>query len=153
MGGGRAGKAMAQAERAILFRAIHAEGLKRGLDHDGLHDVCRGKFGAESMGALDVGQLKTLFRDLTGKNFQARRRTALPKRGCLRRGGLEMVSGEDLETLGRAFSMRGWGEETRREFVRRQLGGREQIRTRADFWRVFSGVRAMNRRGDGQANV
>jgi hypothetical protein len=58
-----------------------------------------------------------------------------------------MVSGEDLELLGRAFANRGWSEDTQRNFIRRQLGrGREQIRTRADFHRVFSGVRAMSKR-------
>jgi len=126
-----------------LFRALHAEARKRGLDHDGLRDVCALKFGVRSMTELDEGQLRTLYRDWTGRGLK--RKTPLPKRGCARAPGIEMVSGEDLETLARAFALRGWDERTQRQFVRRQLG-REEIRTRKDFWRVFSGVRAMNRR-------
>jgi hypothetical protein len=131
--------------RARLMRALHAEGSKRGLDHDGIRDICHLKFNVDSMGALNEGQLKTLFRDWTGRNF-TRRKTALPKRGYAKSGELEMVSAEDLETLERAFSARQWGPETKRAFIRRQLDGREEIRTKADFHRVFSGARAMNRR-------
>lgn len=128
------------------MRALHAEGAKRGYDHAGLHDLCWVKFGAGSMAALDLGQLKTFFADLVGRNFRRRRATPLPRKETARGADLEMVGAEDLETLGNAFALRQWGPETRAEFIRRQLGGREQIRTRGDFWRVFSGVRAMNRR-------
>jgi hypothetical protein len=98
------------------------------------------------MSDLDEGQLKTLYRTWTGRNFNGRRSTPLPKRGYGKQGELDMVTAEDIETLGRAFATRNWGPETQRTFIRRQLGGREQIRTRKDFHRVFSGVRAMNRR-------
>jgi hypothetical protein len=131
--------------KTLLIRALHAEAAKRGLDHDGLRDVCRVRFSVASMRDLSDGQLKTLFRDWTGRNFVRKRTTPLPKRGYGRAGELELVSGEDLETLGRAFAARQWGPETQRAFIRRQLG-RDQIRTRRDFHRVFSGVRAMNRR-------
>lgn len=126
--------------------ALHAEAAKRGLDHEGLRDVCRMRFSVESMTALSEGQLKTLYRDWTGRNFVTKRTTPLPKRGYASSKDLEMVSAEDLETLERAFAARQWGPETKRNFIRRQLGGREQIKTRRDFQKVFSGVRAMNRR-------
>jgi hypothetical protein len=127
------------------MRAIHAEGLKRGLDHEALRDVCRAKFGVASMAELSAGQKKQLFRDLAGKNFVTHR-MRLPERGYAQQGKLEMISPAELETLERAFALRGWGPETKKAFVRRQLGGREEIRTRADFQRVFRGVQAMNRR-------
>ena len=143
--------------RARLFRAVHAEGLKRGLDHDGLRDVCRERFKLESMGKLQVNQLQQLYRGFTGYGFRARKAgtrpaAPLPKRGYGQRGELEMVSADHLETLARAFAMRGWGRETQRVFIRRQLSGREQIRTTRDFQRVFRGVQAMNRR-DGLAGA
>jgi hypothetical protein len=132
-------------DRARLMRAVHAEGLSRGLDHEALRDVCREKFQVASMGDLSDSQLRRLYRDWTGRTLG--RSAPLPPKGYAKKQGeLEIVSGEDLELLERAFAKRAWGPETKREFVRRQLGGREQIRTRADFHRVFSGVRAMNRR-------
>jgi hypothetical protein len=133
--------------RARLFRAVHAEGLKRGMGHAELREVCRERYGVASMQQLDDEKLQELYRGWTGHGL--RRRTAMPKKGSGRSVGLaEMVTGEDLQTLANAFAARGWGKETQREFIRRQLGGREQIRTRGDFWKVFSGVRAMNRRGN-----
>ena len=134
--------------RARLMRMVHVEGVKRGLDHDALHEVCKTRYGVESMSKLDEAQLKSLLH-FWGLRFNGRRETPLPKRGYGKHGELDMVTGEDIETLGRAFAARNWGPETQRAFIRRQLGGREQIRTRRDFHRVFSGVRAMNRR-DGQ---
>jgi hypothetical protein len=132
--------------RVRLMRAVHAEGLKRGLDHEALRDVCRQKFNTGSMGDLSDTQLRKIYRDWTGRTLGRSAAVVLPKRGHAKQGGLEMVSGEELELLERAFARRAWGPDTKREFIRRQLGGREQIRTRADFHRVFSGVRAMNRR-------
>ena len=132
--------------RSRLFRAIHAEALKRGLDHDALHDLCALKFHAPSMAALDPGQLKTLYRDLAGKNLRPRRQSALPRAGYgTHNEPLELITPDDLETLARACAIRGWGQDTLRAFTLRQLG-HDQIRTRHDFHRVFSGLRAMNRR-------
>lgn len=133
-----------QSSRARLFQALHAEAAKRGLDHDALHDLCRQRFQVASMSAMNEGRLQTLYHDWTGKSV--RRRSPLPKKGAAKGKTDAMVSKEDIETLGRAFAARNWGPETQRLFVSRQLGGREQIRTRGDFWKVFSGVRAMNRR-------
>ncbi len=134
-----------QSARARLFRAVHAEGTKRGLDHDALREVCRGRFGVHSMGDLTEPQLEFLYRDWTGHGIR-KRRGSLPKRGYARGNQIELVSGEDLELLGRAFAKSGWGKETQAAFIRRQLSGRADIRTRGDFWKVFSGVRAMQRR-------
>lgn len=131
--------------RVRLYRAIHAEGAKRQLDHDGVREVCRLKFGMHSLKELTDGQLQQVLYDWTGRALRATPRR-LPKRGYAHAPGPEeLVSAEDLELLGRAFSRRGWGPETRRAFVERVLG-RSEIRTRRDWWRVFSGVRAMNRR-------
>lgn len=131
----------ASAARARLFRALHAEGSKRGLDHDALRDLCRERFSVASMAELNEGQLREMYRAWTGHGL--RRKSALPRRPS---GAVaEMVTGDDLNTLAEAFALRGWTHETQRAFIHRQLG-RDEIRTRRDFWRVFSGVRAMNRR-------
>jgi hypothetical protein len=115
------------------------------MDHDALRDMCRERYKVHSMGELSDGQLEAVYRGWTGHALK--RKSALPPRGYANTTEVAMVSGEDLETLARAFAARGWGKETQAVFIRRQLGGREQIRTRKDFWKVFSGVRAMNRRG------
>ncbi len=129
-----------------LMKALHAEAVKRGLDHDELSGLCRAKFNVRSMREMTAGQMQALLREWTGRALPSKRTTPLPQRGYGRTGALELVSGEDLETLGRAFAARGWGIDTQAEFVRRQLRGRDQIRTRKDFNAVFRAVQAMNRR-------
>lgn len=139
--------------RTLVMRALHSEGAKRGLDHEGLREMCRGRFGVASMGELDLAQAATLYKDLTGTEFllHTRPKVKLPARGYGKDGEAQIVSGGELELLERAFAKRGWGPATKLEFVRRQLHGRDQIRTRADFQRVFRGVQAMNRR-DGKGD-
>jgi hypothetical protein len=76
-----------------------------------------------------------------------KRRAELPRRGDAAKGtGERMVSGDELMEFERQCAKRNWGEETRRNFLRRQLDGRDRIRTRRDFARAYNGVRAMNRR-------
>jgi hypothetical protein len=128
--------------RTRLFRALHAEAKKRNLGHEELRDV----LGCHSMSQAPTAALQQLMHAWTGHNL--RQPTKLPRRGYVKSGELEMVSGADLNTLAAAFSLRGWDQDTRRNFIRRQLRGRETITTRSDFYRVFSGVRAMNRRDD-----
>jgi hypothetical protein len=138
---------MATGLRARAFRAVHAEALKRGLDHDALRDVCRQQFGVHSMGQLNEGQLIQLYKGWTGKGL--RRLHPLPKRGRQPGDEGQIVSSGDLEVLGLEFAQAAWGPETQRSFIRRQLRGRDQIRTHADFKRVFQGIRAINRRSEG----
>lgn len=142
-------------DRTRVMRALHAEGAKRGLDHEGLREMCRGRFGVASMGDLDLAQAASLYKDVTGTEFLVAGRgpaprVKLPERGYAARGETQIVSGGELELLERAFAKRAWGPATKLAFIRRQLG-REQIRTRADFQRVFRGVQAMNRR-DGKGD-
>ncbi len=139
------GEAVKTTRRARLFRAVHAEAARRGIDHVSLSEICRNRFGVESMGDLADDKIEDIYRSWTGHGIRGR---ALPKRGYAKTSELEIVSPQDVETLARAFAKRGWGEETQRNFIRRQLGGRDEIRTRRDFWKVFSGVRAMNRRAE-----
>lgn len=142
--------------RARLMGALHSEGVKRGFDHDRLRELCGERYGVESMKDLSIDQMDDLFKHWLGRRFPRARRTAarppLPARGAAQESVSEIVSPQHLETLGRAFGMRGWGPKTKREFIRRQLGGREQIRTKADFQKVFRGVQAINRR-DGIAGA
>jgi len=144
----------ADRRRALVMRALHAEGARRGLDHDGLRDVAAARFQAASMSALSLKELAEMYLGLTGQEFlfhQSKSHVTLPPRGITQSCLTELVSGEELELLERAFAARGWGNETKKAFIRRQLRGLEQIRTRADFQRVFRGVQAMNRR-DGIEN-
>ena len=132
------------AARIRLFRGIHSEAAKRKLDHDALHDMVCKQFGVHSMGELTDSQLDMVYRAWTGKTVK--RAGKLPSRGELGKQGEAMVSADDLELLGQEFSRRGLGAEGQRNFVRRQLRGREEIRTRKDYVRVMGGLRAMNRR-------
>lgn len=130
--------------RTRVFRALHAEARKRGVDHDGLHEIALLRHGVRSMSDMTDEQLLGLYRAWTGKTL--RRRAELPRRGKDPVADLRMVSGEEMIALDQEFAKRGWGPETKQNFVRRQLKGRESIRSYRDWKRVFNGVRAMNRR-------
>jgi len=130
--------------RIRLFHAIHAEAAKRKLDHDALHDMMVERFKVRSMSELSDKQLETVYHGWTGKGLK--RAGKLPKRGELAKQGDEIVSPADLEMLAQEFAKRELGADGQRNFVRRQLHGREEIRTRKDIVRVLGGLRAMNRR-------
>ena len=130
--------------RNRLFRGIHAEALKRGMDHDALHDMVAQRFSVHSMSEASDAQLEAVYRGWTGKSLK--RVGKLPQRGELAKQAEEMVSPADLELLAQEFAARGLGIDGQRNFVRRQLRGREEIRTRKDVVRVMGGLRAMNRR-------
>ena len=131
--------------RGRLFKGLHAEAIKRGVDHDGLRRICRESYGVHSMSEVSDSDLVALYKSFTGKTLK--RRSPLPRRGesC---GQLveQMVSGEDLVSLDAEFAKRSMGADARQSFVRRQLGGRDKIVSRRDFARVFHGLRAMSRR-------
>lgn len=131
--------------RNRLFRAVHAEAKKRKMDHDALHDMCRTRFGATSMSALTDAQLQTIYSDWTGHGLK--RRAPLPKRGEVGTKALMvMATPEDLEMMEAEFAKRNLGTESKRAFIRRQLRGRDVLRTRGDVVKVTAGIRAMNRR-------
>jgi hypothetical protein len=131
--------------RNRLFRAVHVEGQKRGFDHDALRDLCAERYGVHSMSALTDGQLAAVYHSWTGKGL--RRRAALPQRGeALKAKAETIVSGEELLELDREFATRGLGESGRLAFIRRQLRGRDQIRTRKDWVKIITPLRRMNRR-------
>lgn len=134
------------AYRNRLFRGVHAEALKRRLDHDALHDLCSNEFGVKSMGDLSDSQLLSLYRRWTGGKT-LKRRARLPRKGeAAAKAVAGMVSGAEVEDLMAAFAESGMGKEGAAAFVRRQLHGRDQVRTRAEFVKVMSGLRAMARR-------
>ena len=108
--------------RNRLFRAVHAEARKRRMDHDAIHDMCREKFGAESMSKLTDGQLLTIYRDWTGHGLKTK--AALPKRGEVGTKELAvMATAGDLEMLEAEFAKRGLGPDGKRSFIKRQLNG------------------------------
>jgi hypothetical protein len=123
---------------------VHAEAVKCGLDHDALHTMACERYEVHSMSELTEEQLAAIYRGWTGKALKGTGK--LPKRGELARKGDEMISPVDLELLAQEFAKRGLGADGQQNFVRRQLAGRAEIRTRKDFVRVMGGLRAMNRR-------
>lgn len=131
-----------KALRNKVFRALHAEALKRKIDHDDLRDI----FKVKSLSTVETPRLIDQLKAWTGKGV--RRRTALPRKGYGQGDSpeVQMAGLEDLTTLRDAFAIAGMGGDAQRAFIARQLRGREEVRTRADFHKVFSGVRAMNRR-------
>jgi hypothetical protein len=132
--------------RARLFKAVHAEGQKRGLDHDALHDLCCEQFAVHSMGQATDHQLEGLYRHWTGHTLK--RRAKLPRRGEAAKASAaaQMISAEEIVALDAEFARRNLVDGERANFMRRQLRGRADVRTRADWARVITPLRAMNAR-------
>jgi hypothetical protein len=116
-------------------------------------------FKVRSLSTVETNDLVGLLKQWTGRAVRksrpsrksawpARPAEQMPRRGYGKNGETELVGGDDLNTLAEAFAQRNMGKEAQANFIRRQLRGRDSIRTRADFHRVFSGVRAMNRRDE-----
>jgi len=127
-------------DRAKLLRAIHAEGRKRGMDHDALHDM----FKTPSLSTVSIDELERTLKGWTGKGL--RRNAPLPRRGYGSSTFVELAGLEDFATLANAFAVAQMNGEAQKTFIRRQLRGRDTVRTVADFHKVFSGLRAINRR-------
>src|SRR5882762_6235393 len=94
------------------------------------------------MSKLEDNHLLSIYRGWTGKTLKTGGK--LPRRGETAK--LELASPLDLELVDQEFANRGLGEAQQAAFLRRQLRGRTEIRTRADAVRVLGGLRAMNRR-------
>lgn len=129
--------------RNRLFHALHAEAKKRHMDHDALHDMICKSFSVHSMSQATDAQLLGIYRQWTGKTLK--RRAHLGDPGWQEKPD-GLVSGEELIALDQAFALRGLGAEGRANFVRRQLKGRDQIKSRRDCIRVLHAIRAMNER-------
>ena len=141
--------------RTRLLRGFHGEGKRRGLDHDGMRDVAADRFGVSSMAALKLEQMQAWYRDWTGRAFRPKRRRIVDAArrkaaGKAGRTGAEdkvvhLASGEDLDLLGEYAARLGWGKQTLGSFIRRQLQGRETIRTVGDLNKVLWPMKRMAR--------
>jgi hypothetical protein len=145
-----------------MMRGLHAEGAKRGLSHDGLHELVAKRYGVDSLAQLSETQLREWYREFTGKGFRhagvggaARRRAAgtagrrqagQPVNGSTdQRNVVELVSGDDLAMLADLAQQIGWSVSGLYTFVERQIG-RSKIRTMAEFNKVLWAVKAIARR-------
>lgn len=133
-----------KALRSRLMRAIHAEGARRRLDHDALHDLVEAKFAVRTMAAVETKDLLALYKGWTGHGLKSRAQK--PSRGETAVARMQMVSAEEAIALEMEFARRGLGDDGKKNFIRRQLRGRDQVRTRGDWVRVIAPLRAMNRR-------
>ena len=133
--------------RGRLFKGLHAEAAKRGMSHDDLRALCHDAYGIHSLSEMTEIDLMKLYKGWTGRGL--RRKCMLPGRGEAAKtkpGEIRMASADELCELESEFAKRGLGQEGKENFIRRQLGGRLVVRTRAQFCSVLGGLRAMNRR-------
>ncbi len=143
--------------RAKLVRALHAEARKRGWGHADLHDEAAERFGAASISALSDEQIKDWFLAMTGRMFRAkhsgiadkRRRqaagTAGRKTAAAKTNVVHLASADDVELLYQVAYKIGWDKQRLKGFIRRQLKGRETIRTLADLNKVLWPLKRMAR--------
>ena len=132
------------------IRALYARARERGLDSDGLHEIVLDRFGAESIKTLSNKQAAALLNGF-GKSraSSAARRHAQSHHGRKNYDPsgepIQLASDREREMLREAGERRGWNDDTLRGFIRRQTG-RDDVRTMADFNKVFWPLKAMNRR-------
>ena len=139
-----------------VMGALHAEAAKLGLSHQDLSEMAGQRYGVASMAALDDGQLRDLFLDLTGRVFhpkhpgmqnrQRRKAAGTAGRKDASNKVVEMAATVDVEMVYQLGYALGWTQQTIKTFIRRQLRGRDQLRTMADVNKVLWGLRAIAKR-------
>ena len=145
-----------------LLRAVHAEAAKKDLDHHALHAQAVECFGVDSIAVLTEQQLRDLFRGVAGRPYRAKhpgvrgneRRQAAGMAGRKKAPGgadvdekvVHLATTADVQLCYDAAYAIGWDRERLMSFIRRQLGGRETIRTLAECNKVLWPLKAMGRR-------
>ena len=134
-----------------FLRAIYASARAHNVTNEGLHETIWMAFQKKSVKELTTAQALELLDGLNGKKrpagLSAERRQAMNSHG--RKGHHAateyLVNERERRLLSEAASMRGWPEETLTGFVARQIGCAE-VRTMAEFNKVFWALKSMNRR-------
>ena len=133
---------------------------KKDLDHDALHAQAVERFSVDSIAVLTEEQLRELFRGLAGRPFRAKhpgvrgkqRRQAAGmagRKGPAAEGEKKVVhlaTTADVEMVYDAAYAIGWDQKRLISFIRRQLEGKETIRTLAECNKVLWPLKAMGRR-------
>ena len=145
--------------RKMALKALHAEATKRGLAHSYLHDLAEQRFGVDSLARLDQAQLREMYKAVTGKalflkhrgvrSAAGRRAAGTAGRGdepAASRKVARFPSADDFEMLAATLERLGWTRETFSNFVRRQLKGRGEIVTLADFNKVYWAMKGISQR-------
>jgi UTP:GlnB (protein PII) uridylyltransferase len=150
----------AKQSRTKYLPAIFAAAREKGVTHEQLHETIWVSWQKKSLKDLTAEQAGLLIDGLRGKSqgahryrsngpFTPRRREAMQAHGRkdYDRSGdaVYMVNARELAMLREAAEVRGWSEETLRQFTKRQIG-HETPRTMAELNKVFWPLKAMNRR-------
>ncbi|MGE5487554.1 MAG: hypothetical protein ACM3ZB_07010 [bacterium] len=136
-----------------FLRAIYGAARAHGVNNQVLHDMIWFEWQKKSLKDLTPAQSMELLDTLNGKtpskNFSSDRRRAMASHG--RRDydssgdAAYMINERERRMLQEAAALRGWSLGGLQHFIERQLK-HEQIRTMAEFNKVFWALKAMNRR-------
>lgn len=150
------GKQLREPVDGKLIAAIFACAREHHVDNQALHEAIEAGFNKTSIRRLTRGEAYRLLDGLRGK--QRRGGGASGYKGTARgqamashgRKGVkvdvhELVTTRELQMLNEAAAPRGWSSKALVDFIERQTGHRE-VRTLADFNKVFHALKAMNRR-------
>jgi hypothetical protein len=149
-------------QRSKMMRGLHAEASKRGLSHDGLHELVEKRYGVASLSQLSEAQLREWYREFSGKGFRHRGMGSASRRRAAGAAGrrqpdqpinrstdqskvIELASADDIAMLIDLAGQIGWSVTALHKFVARQIG-RENIRTMAEFNKVLWALKAIARR-------
>jgi hypothetical protein len=143
-------------QRSKMMRGLHAEARKRGLSHDGLHELVEKRYGVRSLSQLSEAQLREWYREFSGKGFRHRGIAPGSRAWAAGNAGkkaapdgarkvVELAGADDIAMLIDLAARIGWSVTGFHKFVARQLG-REQVRTMADVNKVLWALKTIARR-------
>lgn len=149
-------KQMREPVDSHLIATIFACAREHNVDNQALHEAIEVGYGKTSIRRLTRAEAYKLLDGMRGK--QRRGGGASGYKGTARgqamashgRKGVkvdvhELVTTRELQMLNEAAAPRGWSATALVDFIERQTGHRE-VRTLADFNKVFHALKSMNRR-------
>ncbi len=133
-----------------LMRAIYACAREHQVDGEALHEAIHAGFGKASVKELTDRQARQLLDGMRGKvrepqPWQRREAQAFDGRRKVKVDVHTLINDRERELLREAAALRGWDDSTLAAFAARQTGTSE-IRTMAQFNKVFWPLKSMNRR-------
>ncbi|MFB3828941.1 MAG: hypothetical protein ACE15B_19400 [Bryobacteraceae bacterium] len=137
------------------IRAIFATAREHGISSEEVHDAIWAGWEKKSVKDLTTAEACQLLDGLRGRRrstrsgCDSRRRHAMGNHGRRDYDRSQdpnyVINEREMQMLREAAALRNWDEGVLTRFIERQLG-RPEIRTMAEFNRVFWPLKAMNRR-------
>jgi hypothetical protein len=138
-----------------LIRAIYARAREHGVSREEIHDAIRAGWQKASVKDLTDPEAFQLLDGLAGRRAGTVSGCSPSRRQAMANHGRRdydrskdpsfLVKEREMQMLREAAALRNWDDATLDRFIERQIG-KTEIRTMAEFNRVFWPIKTMNRR-------